>query len=227
MIIKEFRSVIPACDCDPKQFETIVKESAKIKGVGGYKIGLSLSLAIGLPKVVEIARKYTDKTLIYDHHNAGTDCPQMGESFATVCKESGIDAVVIFPQAGPESERAWVDFALSEDLGVIIGGMMSHRKYLRSDGGYIADEAIVEMYERAAALGVNDYIVPGNTPEAIKKVRAMLEREHSHPVFYSYCAVSEVEKLAAAAGESFHVIIGGGKVDVEMIAAVADKLNAC
>jgi orotidine-5'-phosphate decarboxylase len=170
-------------------------------------------LSIGLPRAVEIARKYTDKPLIYDHQKAATDIPDTGESFAKICKSSGVDAVILFPQAGPETERAWIDFARNEELEVIVGGLMTHKKYVRSEGGYIADDAVVEMYEKAAGLGINDYVVPGNNPEAIRKIRAMLEREHSHPVFYSPGFVSQggrVEESVKAAGDRFHAIVGRG-----------------
>ena len=45
-----------------------------------YKVGLSLALDCGLPKVVEIAREYTDKPIIYDHLKAGTDIPEVGKN---------------------------------------------------------------------------------------------------------------------------------------------------
>lgn len=213
MIIEQNHSIIPACDVDERKYEELVKCTADIPGIGGYKIGFILALSIGLPKAVEIARKYTEKPLIYDHQKAGTDIPDTGAAFAKVCKGSGIDAVILFPQAGPETERAWIDYARNEELHVIVGGLMTHKKYVRSEGGYLADDAIVEIYERAAGLGINDYVVPGNNPEAIRKIRAMLEREHAHPVLYSPGFVSQggrVEESIKAAGEHFHAIVGRG-----------------
>lgn len=211
MIISQPRSIIPACDCSAEKYEALLKATADLPGIGGYKLGFQLALSIGLPKAVEMARRYTKKPLIYDHQKAGTDIPETGEAFAKVCKSAGIDAVILFPQAGPETERAWIDFAFAEELKVIVGGLMTHKKYVRSEGGYIADDAIIEIYEKAANLGVNDYVVPGNNPEAIKKIRAMLEREYSHPVFYSPGFVAQggtITKAAEAAGESYHAIVG-------------------
>lgn len=211
MIIDQPKSIIPACDCDVERYERLVKETSDLKGIGGYKLGFTLALSVGLPRAVEIARRYTKKPLIYDHQKAGTDIPDTGKAFARVCREAGIDAIILFPQAGPETERAWIDFARGEDLEVIVGGLMTHKKYVRSEGGYIADDAVVEMYERAANLGVNDYVVPGNNPEAIRKIRAMLEREHSHPVFYSPGFVAQGGTIAdavAAAGDHYHAFVG-------------------
>lgn len=227
MIIKQPKSIIPACDCDVERYERMVKETADLPYVGGYKLGFSLALSIGLPRAVEIARRHTDKPLIYDHQKAGTDIPDTGRAFAKICRDAGIDAVILFPQAGPETQRAWTDFARNEDLEVIVGGLMTHKKYVRSDGGYIADEAIVEIYECAAHLGVNDYVVPGNNPQAIRKIREMLEREHSHPVFYSPGFIAQGGAIAdacQAAGEHYHAIVGRAIYGAEEMRAAAEEL---
>lgn len=227
MIIDQAKSIIPACDCEVELYEKLVKETADLPGIGGYKIGFVLGLTIGLPRAVEIARRYTDKPLIYDHQKAGTDIPDTGRHFARLCKAAGINAVILFPQAGPETERAWIDFARAEELEVIVGGLMTHKKYVRSEGGYIADEAIVEIYERAAGLGVNDYVVPGNNPEAIRKIRLMLEREHSHPVFYSPGFVAQGGTIAdavAAAGDHYHAFVGRGIYEAKDMRAAASEL---
>ncbi len=137
--------------------------------------------------------------------------------------------MIFFPQAGPETESAWIDFARNEDLGVIVGGLMTHKKYVRSEGGYIADEAIIQMYEVAAGLGVNDYVVPGNNPEAIRKIRAMLEREHSHPVFYSPGFIAQGGEMKAAieaAGQHYHAIVGRGIYGSKDMRAAAQELCA-
>ena len=96
-IIQRDRSIIPACDFDILKFGEVVKATGDIEGVGGYKIGFVLGLTHGLQYVVEVARKHTDKPLIYDHQKAGTDIPEMGKEYAKLCKEAGIDAVIFFP----------------------------------------------------------------------------------------------------------------------------------
>ncbi|MCK4247944.1 MAG: orotidine 5-phosphate decarboxylase, partial [Methanomicrobia archaeon] len=132
-IIKRDRSVIPACDVPLELYERIVRETADIEGIGGYKVGFFLGLDYGLPKIVEIARKYTDKPVIYDHQKAGTDIPDMGGKFAKICKKAGVDAVILFPQSGPETEKAWIEAAKEEGLGIIVGGLMTHPKYKKSE----------------------------------------------------------------------------------------------
>jgi orotidine-5'-phosphate decarboxylase len=229
MIITQPKSIIPACDVEAPQYEELIKATADMPGVGAYKLGFTIALSIGLPRAVAIARRYTHKPLIYDHQKAGSDIPDTGKSFARVCREAGIDAVILFPHAGPETERAWIDFARGENLGVIVGGMMTHRKFARSEGGYVADEAIVEIYERAAGLGVNDYVVPGNNPEAIRKIRAMLERERAHPVFYSPGFVAQGGGLAEAvkaAGSHYHAIVGRAIYGAQDMRKAAEEIWA-
>jgi orotidine-5'-phosphate decarboxylase len=210
-IIQRKRSIIPACDMSLEVYEEIVRDTADVEGIGGYKVGFFLGLDYGLPKIVEMTRKYTDKPIIYDHQKAGTDIPDMGKKFMDVCRRAGVDAVILFPQAGPETERAWIESALENDLGVIVGGLMTHPKYVRSEGGYLADEAIMEMYLNAADLGVTDFVVPGNRPEDIRRIRETLEERGISPTFYAPGFVAqggEITEAAKVAGDSWHAIVG-------------------
>lgn len=212
-IIKRDRSVIPSCDVELETYERIIKETADIDGVGGYKIGFFLGLECGLSKIVEITRKYTDKPIIYDHQKAGTDIPDLGKIFAKRCSKAGVDAIIIFPQSGPETERVWIEAAKEENLGVIVGGLMTHPKYKRSEGGYLADEAILEMYTLAADLGVTDFVVPGNKLEDIRKIKEVLEESGITPTFYAPGFVAqggEITEAAKVAGNYWHAIVGRG-----------------
>lgn len=212
-IIQRKRSVIPACDVPLEVYEEIVRETADIDGIGGYKVGFYLALQHGLPKIVEIARKYTDKPIIYDHQKAGTDIPDLGKKFVDVCEKAGIDAIILFPQSGPETEKAWIESALEKDLGVIVGGLMTHPKYVRSEGGYLADEAIMEMYLNAADLGITDFVVPGNRPDDIRRIRETLEQKGISPTFYAPGFVAQggrISEAAKVAGDSWHAIVGRG-----------------
>src|SRR3989338_868961 len=181
-LIKLQRSIIPACDMDSmKDFERLVKETDKVKGIGAYKIGFELGLKYGLPAVVKAARKHTKKPLIYDHQKAGTHVPFTGEKFAKVCKEAGIDIVILFPQAGPETEKEWIKTCQKEGLGVIVGGEMTHKAYLKSDGGFLEDDAPVRMYETAIESRVTEFVVPGNKPEKIKFYKELFESKGIQP----------------------------------------------
>ncbi len=213
MIIKRDRSIIIACDVPLDKYEKILRETADIETIGGYKLGFYLALEYGLPRLVEIARKYTKKPLIYDHQKAGTDIPDTGGKFAEVCKNSGMDAVIFFPQAGPETEKAWIGAAKEQGLGVIVGGLMTHNAYVESDGGYLSDDSIMEMYLNAAEEGVTDFVVPGNKPEKIEEIRKSLEEKGVRPVFYAPGFIAQggnITDAAKAAGKRWHAIVGRG-----------------
>ena len=224
-VISRDRSVIPACDVETiEQFEKLVEQTANVEGIGGYKIGFTLGLTYGLQTVVATARKHTDKPIIYDHQKAATDIPDTGKDFARTCKNAGIDTVILFPQAGPETERAWIYHALDKGLNVIVGGRMTHPAYSVSEGGFITDEGALEMYKIAARAGINNFVVPGNKPEVIKLVRETVETEGVAPIFYAPGFIAQggkIEDAAKVAGDKFHGIVGRGIYQSKDIHAAA------
>jgi len=218
-IIGRDKSVIPACDVSTlEDFESIIIGTADVDGIGGYKIGFELGLSYGLEKVVGVVRKHTNKPVIYDHQKAGTDIPDTGKNFAEVCKRAGVDAVILFPQSGPETERAWIYHALDKGLDVIVGGRMTHPAYAVSEGGFITDEGALDMYRIAARAGINNFVVPGNKPEIIEQVRDVVEAEGVSPVFYAPGFVAQggsISDAAKIAGDRFHGIVGRGIYQAE------------
>ncbi|MBN1940590.1 MAG: orotidine 5'-phosphate decarboxylase [Candidatus Diapherotrites archaeon] len=227
-IIKIPRSVIPACDvASIERFEEIVKATGDIEKIGAYKIGFELGLKFGLPKIVETARQHTEKPIIYDHQKAGTDIPDTAAGFAETCKDSGVDAVILFPQSGPETEKAWIKTMQAHNLGVIVGGEMTHKSYLESDNGFILNAAPKRMYEIAAGLGVTDFVVPGNKPEKIEFYKLLLKNLGLDPTFYSPGLVAQGGKIsesAKAAGNNWHAIVGRGIYKAEDIKQAALEL---
>ena len=198
-----------------------------MKGIGAYKIGFQLALKYGLPKLVKAARAFTEKPLIYDHQKAATDIPDVAEKFAAVCRESGIDAVIFFPQSGPETEKAFILAAQKAGLGVIVGGEMTHKGYLQADNGFLLNEAPKRMYEIAAGLGVTDFVVPGNKPEKIAFYRQFLESKGVKPVLYSPGLVAqggEITESAKAAGEKWHAIVGRALYEAPSIKKAAEEM---
>ncbi len=206
------RSIIPACDVGSlKKLEELVKATAGIKGIGAYKIGFELALAYGLPKVIEAIKKHSQLPVIYDHQKAGTDIPDTGKAFASVCRRSGVDAVILFPQAGPETEKAWIKACQAEGLGVIVGGEMTHPAYLKHEGGFLDDDAPRRICETAIDLGITDFVVPGNKPEKIGEYRKLLESSRIDFILYSPGLVAQGGKITEAgkaAGRKWHAIVG-------------------
>lgn len=228
-IIPIDRSVIPACDVDIERFKDILRETDAIPRIGAYKLGVTLALSLGLPKLVEIARNLTNKPLIYDHQKAGTDIPDMGGAFASVVKESGIDAIIIFPLSGPETQTAWIQEAKKAGLSVITGGYMTHKRYVVSEGGYIADSAVDAMFINSALQGISDYVVPGNKPEIIRHLRESLVAHGVDPVFYAPGFIAqggEISEAASVAGAKWHAIVGRAVYDAGDIQKAAESLTS-
>src|SRR3989344_8458423 len=183
-LIELNKSIIPSCDVsDLAKLKELVKETCSVEGVGAYKIGLELVMRYGIPTVADIIKKQTDLPIIYDHQKAANDIPELGEKFAKAAK--GVDAVILFPFTGPETERAWIKACRKEKLGAIVGGEMTHKGFLESEGGFISEKEVLKIYEIAAKEKINDFVVPGNKPEKIKLYKAFLEARGIKSVFYS------------------------------------------
>ena len=228
VIIKYDKSIIPACDVSTmEQLKRLVAETCSVDGIGGYKIGFELVIPFGMKAVVDEIRQLTDIPIIYDHQKAATDVPFTGEKFCKACK--GADALIFFPQAGPETQKAWILAAKESGFGVIVGGEMTHPAFLESDNGYLMDNTPERIYKLAAELGVIDFVVPGNKPEKIKNYKQLLESLGINPVFYSPGLISQggdITESANAAGNNWHAIVGRALYNAENITESAKRLVA-
>ncbi|MCK5282186.1 MAG: orotidine 5'-phosphate decarboxylase [Nanoarchaeota archaeon] len=224
-IIKSDRSVIPACDVPTlDKLKELVLETYSVEGIGAYKIGFELVIPYGMRKVIETIRDITDTPIIYDHQKAATDIPDTGIKFMRACK--GVKAVILFPQAGPETEQAWIKAAKEENMNIIVGGEMTHKAYLESDNGFLNNDMPTRVYTIAANLGVTDFVVPGNKPDKIKEYKALLEAMNIKPTFYSPGLIKQGGSLTAgakAAGERWHAIIGRGIYQAEDMGKAAKE----
>tara|TARA_Y100000031_G_C8157841_1_gene355424 strand:- start:139 stop:843 length:705 start_codon:yes stop_codon:yes gene_type:complete len=209
-IIKSNKSIIPSCDVpDLEKLNNLVKETCSVEGIGAYKIGLELCLKYGIPKVVETIRKHTKLPIIYDHQKAANDIPELGEKFVEAVK--GVDAVILFPFTGPETEKAWINSCKKAKLGIIVGGEMTHKGFSEEEGGFISNKESLKIYEIAAKEGIVDFVVPGNKPEKIKLYREFLESKGNSPIFYSPGLITQggtITESAKAAGNNWHAIVG-------------------
>lgn len=161
--------IIVACDIKTiEELKNLVQATCSVRGVVGYKIGFILGLGYGLKNVVSTIKEITDTPIIYDHQKAGTDIPAMGTEFAAAMKRAGIDSAIIFPQAGPKTEEAFITALKQEDIEPMVHGEMTSQ-FLQSEGGFILDSAPEQIYEIAARLGVEHFIAPGNKPGSTRK----------------------------------------------------------
>lgn len=208
-IIKLKKSIIPSCDVSSlEKLSKLVKATCHVNGVGAYKIGFELVIPFGMEKAVKTIRKFTGLPIIYDHQKAGTDIPEMGSRFMEAC--SGADAVILFPQAGPETEAAWIKAAQKAKMNVIIGGEMTHQAYLKEAGGFIDDNAPKRMYEIAASMGVTDFVIPGNKIEKSIEYANLIKKKIKNPVFYSPGLIAQGGNISDLAKklDSWHAIVG-------------------
>ena len=163
--------LIPALDVlDLTVVESIAQAAGNNEMVYGFKVGFSLGLTHGLGRVVETIRKYSNLPIIYDHQKAATDIPDTGRLFAQTLRRAGIDEAILFPQAGPATLEAWIEALREEQLKIIVGGLMTHKAYVRSEGGFIEDRAIETIYSTAFERGVNAFVVPLTKPEAVDRI---------------------------------------------------------
>jgi orotate phosphoribosyltransferase len=212
--IERDKGIIPACDVSLNKFEELVRVTADIDSVVAYKIP-AISGRKGWETWISIARKYTQKPLIYDHQKASTDIPDTGKDFMAEVKAAGFDAVILFPESGPSTQWEWVHSAFEQDLEVLAGGEMTHPRLKASEGGYINDDALIRMYILAAKAGVNNFVVPGNKPDRIELYKSEIEKAVPGimPAFYSPGLVAQSGKISEAtkvAGNRWYGIVGRG-----------------
>lgn len=211
-IISRDKSIIPSCDVsDVKELEKLVQITCNLEGIGGYKVGLELVISYGLKNIVDQIRKYTELPVIYDHQKGGTDIPKLGVKFAKACKNSGVDAVILFPFGGAATEETWIKACQDRDLRVIVGAHMTQENFLYSENGFIADDAPSRIYEIALNNQIVDFVVPGNKANLVSKYRQLLEMSGEQYVLYAPGFISQGGKISECgrlAGDRWHAIVG-------------------
>lgn len=243
-MFKSKYGIIPACDV--KQLEDLgklVESTCTLEGIVGYKVGAILGLKYGLPTVVEKIKFYTDLPIIYDHQKFGTDIPAIcGGDMLEVLKDAGINIVIIFPQAGPDTLKAAIvgsDNPKLKDtvkgcynfgLSPIVGGEMTHNKYIASEGGYLTDDAPERMYLDAAELGVEYFVVPGTKVEKMVKYRSLLSEVSKYPNFLfpgigrDYQGGDIIEAFNAVKPFSSYAIVGRAIYAADDMRKAAERL---
>jgi len=212
-LVSRDKSVIVAADVESSRLSELVENTCLVEGIGGYKVGLALALEKGLPRIVGEVREHTELPVIYDHQKAANDIPVMGAKFARVCKESGVDAVILFPFGGAKTERDWIHACQDEELGVLVGAHMTQPEFLVSEGGFIADDSPDRIFTIAAQEGVRDFVVPGNKAGYVEHYRQLFEELVGKDNFTLYAPGfitqgGEISDFARAAGDRWHAIVG-------------------
>lgn len=162
----------------------VVEATTGVEGVVGYKLGLTVVLRLGLAGAVAKLRGATDLPIVYDHQKAGPDVPDMAVKFCTTCREAGVDALILFPTAGPRAVDGFVGESIRSRLLPIVGGDLPFPDYNAAGGGYVVDNALDLIFDRAVALGADHFVVPGNTPDKLRHHAARLCTRIDLPTFF-------------------------------------------
>lgn len=210
--IEREKSIIIACDVDDlEKLMEIISNSYDLDFVGGYKIGLGLALKYGLPRVVSTIRKVSEKPIIYDHQKGGTDVLHTAKLFSKVLKDSNVDYAIIFPFSGPSVERTWIEELNSQGITPIVGGIMTLPDLLASAGGFLKDEAPLEIYRIAAEMKVRDFVLPGNNPNLLISYKKYIDCIVENPVYYLPgigAQGGDLRFCSKIMGKNWHAIIG-------------------
>lgn len=217
LIIAEPRSVIVAADVSSiASLIDLVGATIDVPGISAYKIGASLLKH--LDAVVSNIRKIGGRVgkvpaIIYDHQKAGNDIPDIGVGFAKMLAESGVNVAILFPFAGPATQEKWTTACFDAGLKVLTGGVMTHPKFLVSEGGYIADDAPERIIRLAVDLGVRHFVVPGTKLNWVQKIKELLDGllGPGNYVLYAPGFIDQggvITECGKFAGDNWHAIVG-------------------
>jgi orotidine-5'-phosphate decarboxylase len=169
-LIQQQCGVMPALDVDSfEDMLELVSSTCEIPGVVGYKLGLTGVLPKGLPVAVRAIRERTGLPIIYDHQKAGPDMPDMAPKFSKLCREAGVDGLVLFPVAGPTAVKSFTSAAVQSSLLPLVGGHIPVPDYCLSGSGYMRDDVLDCIIDAAAQSGARGFILPSNLPAQITR----------------------------------------------------------
>ena len=227
-----FRSrhgIIVALDADTVEAcARTIDQTTGIEGVVGYKLGLTTALRLGLAAAVRAMRAHTDLPLLYDHQKAGPDVFDMAAKFTALAEEAGVDGLILFPVAGPRAVEGFVGESLKRGILPLVGGDLPFADYNVSGGGYVADDALERIIDKALEIGADHFVVPGNTPAKLAYHAKRLKGRN--PVFVVPGIGPLGGRLAdlvpAAAGCSVYGVVGRAVYAAPDPAAAARALVA-
>ena len=231
-IIQANHSLVLAADVKPSQFGPLMEQIGEVEGMGGVKVGFELGLGMGLHAAVDAVLEANDKLqVIYDHQKAGNDIPDTGVNFARAMRTAHVDAAILFPFTGPETQHRWTNELQQRGVSVILGAEMTHPRIKASEGGYVLDAAFKKMFELAVEDNVTNFVVPGNKPEAVDGYRQFFEQELGEGEFTLWAPGfvtqgGDVSETGALAGPNFHAIVGSGIYKAENPGEAARSLGA-
>lgn len=211
-----FRSeygIIPALDLESVDaIRSVVEQTCEVDGVVGYKLGVAGALRLGLSGAVRAIREITDLPVLYDHQKAGLDIPDMARKYCAICQEAGVDALVLFPLAGPTAVEQFVVHTREHGMCPVVGGDFPMADYREAGGGYVANDGPQRIREKALELSVTHFIVPSTDPAEVRRVSESLSSRIGRPKLFltgiGAMGGSIKTAFAAARGSSCYAIVG-------------------
>jgi orotidine-5'-phosphate decarboxylase len=155
--------------------------TTKVEGVVGYKLGMTMALSLGLAEAVRQLRAHTDLPLLYDHQKAGPDVFDMAAKFTALAAAAKVDGLILFPIAGPRAVEGFVGEAIKRGILPLVGGDLPFPDYNVKGGGYVADDALERIIDKAIEVGADHFVVPGNNTAKLEYHARRLKKRN--PVF--------------------------------------------
>ena len=176
--------IIVALDADTVDAcKKTIDLTTTVDGVVGYKLGMTMALNLGLAEAVRQLRSHTDLPLLYDHQKAGPDVVDMAAKFAALCANAKVDGLILVPLAGPRAVEGFVGESLKQGILPLVGGDLPFPDFNISGGGYVADDALERIIDKAVEAGANHFVVPGNTTAKLAHHSERLKSKLRAPVF--------------------------------------------
>ena len=177
--------IVPALDIDSlEDLDRVVRATSGVEGVAGYKLGLTTVLRLGLAGAMRRLRNLTTLPILYDHQKAGPDMPDMAKKFTAMCREAGVDGVILFPVAGPTAVDAFVGEAVRAGLFPVVGGEIPVPDYGVSGGGYMLDDALDRILARAVDNKARHFVLPAHDPKKIARWSQWIAKAVEDPVLF-------------------------------------------
>jgi orotidine-5'-phosphate decarboxylase len=152
----------------------------------------------------------------------------MAAKFCSTCKEAGVDGLILFPVAGPRAVVAFAGGAYRNRLLPIVGGDLPFPDYNASGGGYVIDDALDKIFSKAIEVGVDHFVVPGNTPDKVRRHAGWLTQKLERPCLFipgiGALGGSIAETFKAAGGCHAYAVVGRAIYDAPDPAEAARRL---
>ncbi|HKZ45467.1 MAG TPA: hypothetical protein VJ343_02065 [archaeon] len=180
--------IIPALDIslvtEKSKFQNVVRSTADVDGVLGYKLSGLYSLRKGLETTAQTLNEAIDslnKNLsgrhkkILDYQKFGSDGGAFMKGLVRDNHEL-VDAFIYFPFTGPMGQKAIIEEIRKYKKVPIAGGKVTFVGAPESEGGYIPDSVINRMYLNSVLLDVPNYVFPASRPDDCQFYKGLLEK---------------------------------------------------